>query len=96
MGGSLLAAHSEHGGKAGESGRAVDDKAAREVANASLGEPAAAPDPVAPGAVDQREPQHHEDDVGFEANLADKGASDQGWGDGSEHLRRRQEDEACN
>ena len=62
---------------AADAGVHVHDRAAGEVERAHVGEPAAAPDPVAERAVDQERPQRDEHDVGGEAHPLDDGAGDE-------------------
>ena len=67
-----------------DAGVDVHHRAAREVENAELGEPAAAPDPVRDRRVDEDRPERDEGEVRPEAHAVDDRAGDQRGGDDGE------------
>ena len=63
----------------------MDDRAAGEVESAHLGHPAAAPDPVGHGTVDDQQPQGGEEQEAGEFDALGKRAGDQRRGDDGKH-----------
>mmetsp|Transcript_83741 Transcript_83741/g.234631 ORF Transcript_83741/g.234631 Transcript_83741/m.234631 type:complete len:388 (+) Transcript_83741:475-1638(+) len=78
-------AHQQEARKRREARGDVHHDAAREVLHAPLGQEAAAPDPVAPGRIDEDEPEGDEEQVGFEAEAIREAPRHQRGGDHREH-----------
>ena len=85
-GGELALADHEHRGQSGVAGAHVHHGAAGEVEHAALGQPAAAPDPVDEGDVDDDAPEHQEPEIALELDAVGEGAGDERRRDDGEHL----------
>ena len=67
--------HGKHEGR--DPGGEMHHEAAGEVEHASLGKPAAAPDPMGHRDIDEEEPEQAEQQHGAEAHALDEGADDE-------------------
>ena len=85
------AAEDHGGGEGGHAGVDVHDVAAGEVQRPHRVHPAAAPDPVGHGSVDQGDPKHGEQHVGLELHALGEGARDEGGGDDGKHALKDHE-----
>lgn len=82
----LLAVGKGHDdGEGAETGGAVHDDAAGEVPNSLIEHPAAAPNPVAEGVVDEVDPEEDEEKVGLEHDAIGEGTGHERGGDDGEH-----------
>ena len=89
----LALADADRSHQRGNAGVHVHDRAAREVERAHVGEPAAAPHPVAERAVDEHGPQADEHEVGREPHALDDGARDERGGDDGERSLEAHEEQ---
>ena len=86
----LLAVGKGHDdGEGAEAGGAVNDDAAGEIPNSLIVHPAAAPNPVAEGIVDEVDPEEDEEKVGLEHDAIGEGTGHEGGGDDGEHALER-------
>ena len=86
-------ANEDRGGQSREAARHMDHEATREVdgAHAVGTDPAAAPDHVGEGAVDEQDPRHDEAEVSAEPHSLRERAEHQGGGDDREHALEHDE-----
>ena len=81
----LAVVHENDAAESRETGSAVHDNASGEVTDAVLPQPAAAPDPVAPGHVDEGDPENLEHEPSLEVHLVTQSAGDERGCDDGEH-----------